>query len=239
MKNKAVIFAGGVGQRMEHEKPKQFIKLRGKPIIIHTLNHFVSHTEIDEIFLIIKEGYEEYMKELIKQNGLTKIKVFKGGVTAMDSIYIGLKEAAKNASDKDIVLIHDGVRPLIDKDIISKNIETCRKHGSAVTTGKVYETPLIVDEKKGIKTILERDTCFVGKAPQTFYLKEVLAAHEKIREVNPNYAEIVDNCSLMHSEGKKIKTVDGSGRNIKVTTKEDLYQMLGMLNAEDYQEILE
>ncbi|HKM19929.1 MAG TPA: IspD/TarI family cytidylyltransferase [Candidatus Dojkabacteria bacterium] len=237
MKNKAVIFAGGVGERMKHEKPKQFIKYRGKQIIIHTLNNFVCHPEIDEIFLVIKSGYEEYMKDLIKENKLTKIKVFTGGKTGMDSIYIGLREASKNAHDDDVVLIHDGVRPLIDQELISKNIKTCRKHGAAVTVSKLYETPVILDKNLRVKDVIDRNTCFVAKAPQTFFLKEVFEAHKKVRKVNPNYEGIIDNCTLMKSFGKKIKTVECHRRNIKITTRDDIYRLLGILSAEDYQEV--
>lgn len=237
-KNIGIIFAGGVGERMGNEVPKQFIKFRDIPIIVHTIKHFQDNENIDEIYVAIKEGYEEYMKELKATYNLTKVKkIFKGGTSAMDSIYVALKEAEKNADKDDLVLIHDGVRPVINQEIIDENIKTARKYGTSITANRVFETPIEVDDKGDVLRMPERSFCYTAQAPQTFKIGEIIKAHEKIRKDNPTYQGIVDNCGLMFSQGVKCKLIDGPRGNVKVTTPEDFFRMIGIMNAEDYKEI--
>ena len=141
--NIAVIFAGGVGKRMRTvEKPKQFIEINNKPIIIYTLEHFENNDEIDAIVIACLESWIPYLKELIEKFNIKKVKkIVPGGETGQLSIYNGLcaaKEISK--TDKDIVLIHDGVRPLINSSLLTKNIECVKENGSSITAGIVKET---------------------------------------------------------------------------------------------------
>ena len=143
--NIAVIFAGGVGSRMHSkERPKQFLEMYNKPIIIHTLEHFQNHSMIDAIIVVCIESWIPYLNDLLYKFRIEKVKkVVAGGKTGQLSIYNGLKAAKEVAcTEKAIVLIHDGVRPLITEKLITDNIEAVLKYGSAITTAKVKETIL-------------------------------------------------------------------------------------------------
>ena len=148
--NIAVIFAGGVGSRMHSkERPKQFLEMYNKPIIIHTLEYFQNHPMIDAIVVVCIESWIPYLKELLYKFRIGKVKaVVPGGETGQLSIFHGLKAAKEIAENKRaIVLIHDGVRPLITEKLITDNIESVKMYGSAITSAKVKETILVVDEK--------------------------------------------------------------------------------------------
>ena len=150
--NIAVIFAGGVGSRMHSkERPKQFLEMYNKPIIIHTLEHFEKHKDIDAIVVVCINGWIQYLKDLLYKFRIEKVKsVVPGGTTGQLSIYNGLKAAKEIAgNEKSIVLIHDGVRPLINEKVISDNIQSVLNYGSAITTAKVKETILVVNEDHG------------------------------------------------------------------------------------------
>ena len=152
--NIAIVFAGGTGQRLsrgEKSVPKQFLKINDKPIIVHTLELFQKHEQIDKIYIAIHPDYYEYMQDLVKFHYITKTAgIVKGGATGQDSIYNALVLARKENSGDSIVLIHDGVRPNITQDVISRNIECASKNGNAITCTSCFETILI--ENLGIIT---------------------------------------------------------------------------------------
>ena len=181
--NVAVIFAGGTGDRMNsREKPKQFLTLYNKPIIIHTIEHFEKHPLIDAIVVVCIEGWIEHFHGLVHEYKLNKVKrIVPGGETGQLSIYQGLKAAKElDPIGESIVLIHDGVRPLINEQVITDNIHSVLSTGSAITTGRVTETILVVDENNAsIQQVPSRDRSRIAKAPQSFWLKDILAAHEK------------------------------------------------------------
>ena len=154
--NIGVIFAGGTGTRMNSkEKPKQFLEIFNKPIIIHTLEHFQYHEDIDAIVIACLKEWIPYLEELIYKYRIDKVKkIVEGGKTGQISIYNGLNAAKEISSDeKNIVLIHDGVRPLINKELISKNIKCVEENGSAITTGIVKETIVVINEDESIEYV--------------------------------------------------------------------------------------
>lgn len=234
----AVIFAGGVGKRM-HSKdiPKQFLKMHGIPIIVHTINLFQDDSEIDTIVIACVHDYIDYMKKLVKKFNLTKVKkVVPGGKTGQESIYNGLKAAeAIGDRKKDIVLIHDGVRPLINKKTIHDNIESVKKHGSAITSVKAKETVLVVDNNEAIVNVPDRSHSRLARAPQSFYLDDILSAHEKA--ISENKKDFIDSCSMLTYYGKKLYLVDGPQENIKITTPDDFYTMRALLDAKENAQI--
>ena len=232
--NIAVIFAGGSGTRMNSKDiPKQFLTLYHKPIIIHTLLLFEEHSEIDAIVVSCLSGWEDYLDGLIKKYHISKVKrIVTGGDTGQVSIYKGLKAAEELATGNDVVLIHDGVRPMINSKIISENIKSVKENGSAITTGLVTETLLEIDEASGdIVHVPERKNSRVAKAPQSFWLKDILEAHEKAR--SEGRKDFIDSCTMMSHYGFNLHLVDGTNRNIKITTQEDYYLMRAMLEAEE------
>lgn len=237
--NIAVIFAGGVGNRMHSKvKPKQFLEMYNKPIIIHTLEHFENHPMIDSIAVVCIESWIPYLKDLLYKFRIEKVKmVVPGGETGQLSIYNGLKAAKQIAGEeKSIVLIHDGVRPLITEKLITDNIESVKKHGSAITTAPVKETILVVNEdKSSIDYVPSRNNSRVAKAPQSFWLDEILLAHEKcLAEGERN---CIDSCTMMQKYNHDLYLIDGPSQNIKITTPEDFYTMRAILEAKENAQI--
>ena len=234
----AVIFAGGVGKRM-HSKdlPKQFLKIHEKPIIVHTVELFNDHPEIDSIVIACVTEWIDYLNSLITKYNLGKVRmVVPGGNTAQQSIFKGL-EAAELISEKndDIVLIHDGVRPLITSKTISDNIRSEKEHGSAITSVKVKETVLLVDQDESIREVPSRSDSRLARAPQSFFLKDIIGAHRQALE--DNKIEFIDCCSMMQYYGNKLYLIEGPQENIKITTPDDFYSMRAILDARENAQI--
>ena len=238
--NIAIIFAGGIGQRLnngENSTPKQFLKINDKPIIIRTLELFQTHKDIDKIYISIHPDYYEYMQELVKYYYITKTAgMVNGGKTGQESIYNALKLAQKENPQDSIVLIHDGVRPNITEEVITKNIECTKKNGNAITCTSCFETILISENGINPEHVPYRKDTYAAQAPQTFHLGEVIEAHEITRKTNPNYTDIVDTCTLYKTLNKKTFMVKGNRGNIKITTIEDLYILRALIR---YKEDLE
>ncbi len=238
--NIAIIFAGGIGQRLnngENSTPKQFLKINDKPIIIRTLELFQTHKDIDKIYISIHPDYYEYMQELVKYYYITKtVGIVNGGETGQESIYNALKLAQKENPQDSIVLIHDGVRPNITEEVITKNIECTKKNGNAITCTSCFETILISENGINPEHVPYRKDTYAAQAPQTFHLGEVIEAHEITRKTNPNYTDIVDTCTLYKTLDKKTFMVKGNRGNIKITTIEDLYILRALIR---YKEDLE
>lgn len=238
--NIAIIFAGGIGQRLnngENSTPKQFLKINDKPIIIRTLELFQTHKDIDKIYISIHPEYYEYMQDLVKYYYITKtVGIVNGGKTGQESIYNALKLAQKENPQDSIVLIHDGVRPNITEEVITKNIECTKKNGNAITCTSCFETILISENGINPEHVPYRKDTYAAQAPQTFHLGEVIEAHEITRKTNPNYTDIVDTCTLYKTLDKKTFMVKGNRGNIKITTIEDLYILRALIR---YKEDLE
>lgn len=236
--NIGIIFAGGVGSRMHSkERPKQFLTLNGKPIIVHTIKHFQKCDDIDAIVVVCIKDWIEYFNDLVYKYRLTKIrKVIDGGKTGQLSIYNGLL-AAEEISNKpdDIVLIHDGVRPLINKELISKNIECVKKHGSCITCSIVKETIIEINDDSSIKNIPDRAHSRVAKAPQSFYLGDILKVHRAA--LKNNKVDYIDSCTMMREAGYNLHMIDGPYENIKITTPDDFYTMRAILEAKENEQI--
>ena len=198
--NIGVIFAGGVGKRMNSRvKPKQFINVYGKPIIIHTLELFDNHEEIDAIAVACLEDWIPYLEELLEKFNIRKVKkIVPGGASGQESIYNGLKAAEEIAGgEKSIVLIHDGVRPLIHAKTISDNIASVKEHGSAITSVTVKETVLVVSKDNSIDSVPKREDTRVARAPQRYYLEEIIGAHRK--GIAEKRFDGIGSCSMMQN----------------------------------------
>ena len=238
--NIAIIFAGGTGQRLKSGQdatPKQFLKIHNKPIIIHTLELFQEHPQIDKIYIAIHPDYYDYMNELVKHYYITKTAgIVEGGATGQDSIYNALKLAQSQNPDDSIVLIHDGVRPNITPEVITQNIECATENGNAITSTSCFETILISENGVNPKHVPYRKNTYSAQAPQSFRLGEIVQAHETTRKTNPNYTDIVDSCTLYKTLGKETYMIKGNRGNIKITTIEDLYILRALIR---YKEDLE
>lgn len=232
--NIGVIFAGGVGSRMHSkEKPKQFLEIYNKPIIVHTIEHFEKNELIDSVVVVCVQGWIDYLNKLIYKYRLNKVrKVVSGGESGQLSIYNGLCAAKEVAgSDNAIVLIHDGVRPLISPELLTRNIEAVKKHGNSITSGIVKETIVEIEDDGRIKTVPDRAHSRVAKAPQCFFLNDILSAHK--RALAEGRTDYIDSCSLMKAYGYELYVTDGPYENIKITTPDDYYTMRAILQAKE------
>ena len=237
MSNVAVIFAGGTGQRMNtRTRPKQFLELHGKPIIVYTLEAFNGHRKIDGIVVVMLEEYIGYMNSLVKKYALDKVvRVVPGGRSGQESIYNGLCAARELYGDEDIVLIHDGVRPLIDEETITANIRSVTERGTAVTVTAAIETITMKDETGAVGTIIDRSQCELARAPQSFRLGDILGVHNRARKEGG--LSFIDSASMMKYYGYKLYTVEGKPENIKITTPSDFYIFRAMVDARESSQI--
>lgn len=236
--NIGVIFAGGVGSRMHSkEMPKQFLKVHDKPIIIHTLEHFERNEEIDAVVIACVSDWIPHLENLLYKYRIEKVKkIVSGGESGQLSIYNGLCAAKEVAADsKAIVLIHDGVRPLINPQLLSENIKCVKEHGSAITAGIVKETIVVVDGSGCVEQVPSREKSRVAKAPQSFWLDDILNVHN--RAMKDGVTNSIDSCTLMKKYGFTLFMVDGPYENIKITTPDDFYTMRAILDAKENAQI--
>lgn len=234
MKNIALIIAGGAGNRMGQDIPKQFMHVDGAPIIIHTMNCFQRHPDIDAIAVVCLDGWETVLQSYANQFNITKLKwIFPGGSSGMESIHngiYGLKDEGCN--EEDLVLIHDAVRPLLSQDIISSNIAICKSYGYAITGIKCREAILESMDGFTTKTSIPRDTLIRTQTPQTFRLGNIIKAHEQAKQ--KGITDSVASCTLVAelNENIEMHIVPGSEKNIKVTTVEDLEILKALMHTE-------
>lgn len=240
MKNIAVIFAGGAGTRMNTKsRPKQFLDLNGKPIIIYTIEQFDNHPDIDGIVVVCLESWIPFLQKMLKKFEITKVvSIIPGGISGQDSIYNGLCAAEtyihEDNDENAIVLIHDGVRPLITEDTITDNIVKVKECGSCITTVPAIET-VIIDNHDDTLSIPKRSDCMMARAPQSFYLKDIIGAHRRSQEEGKN--DFIDSCSLMSHYGYKLGLVEGPMENIKITTPTDYFVLRAMVEVHENQQI--
>ena len=230
--NIALIIAGGSGNRMGQDTPKQFMHIDGAPIVIHTLMCFQKHPDIQEIAVVCLKGWETVLQSYANQFNVTKLKhIFPGGDTGMESIHNGIYGLLEAGYDKnDLVLIHDAVRPLLSQDIISSNIAICKAYGYAITGIKCREAILESEDGFTTSTSIPRDRLIRTQTPQTFRLGNIISAHEEAKEKGIH--DSVASCTLCAELGnREMHIVPGSEKNIKVTTIEDLEILKALMHT--------
>lgn len=232
--NIALIIAGGSGNRMGQDIPKQFMHVDGAPIIIWTMKAFQQHPDVDMIGVVCLKGWETVLQSYANQFLIDKLKwIFPGGNTGMESIHngiYGLKEAG--CDDDDLVLIHDAVRPLLSQEIISSNIATCKAYGYAITGIKCREAILESTDGFTTNTSIPRDKLIRTQTPQTFRLGNIIGVHEEARV--KGITDSVASCTLVAELGteRTMHIVPGSEKNIKITTVEDLEILKALMHTE-------
>lgn len=234
--NVAVIFAGGSGRRMNRDgKPKQFLELKGKPIIIYTLELFENHPDIDGIIVVCLESWIAELQRLLHKFNIKKVdRIVPGGETGQDSIYNGLTAAEDVYGSTANVLIHDGVRPLIKEETITDNIRQVRETGSCITCVPTTET-FVVGRPDGLFEIPERKDSLIARAPQSFRLTDILNAHRKA--LSEGRHDFIDSCSMMNHYGYRLSTVIGPVENIKITTPMDYFVFKTMVDVKEVQQV--
>lgn len=229
--NIALIIAGGVGQRMGQDIPKQFINVDNIPVIVYTMAAFQKHPEIDAIEIVCVDGWHEVLYAYAKQFGISKLEnVVSGGNNGQDSIRNGLYDIAnRHNDDNDLVLIHDAIRPLLSEEIISDNIRVCKEHGNAITVIPCNAAMLKTYDGIQSETQVPRDNLKETQTPQTFFLKDIVAAHKEALE--KGIVASVASCTMYIELGRKLYMCKGSEKNIKLTTVEDVEIFKALLNA--------
>lgn len=214
----AIILAGGKGKRMGSAISKQFIDIKGKPIIYYTLKKFSENKKIDNIIVVLPEDEVKYFKEnILKKYELRINKIVIGGKERQDSVYNALK-SLKN-SGTDIVLIHDGARPFISERIINEGIKFAEIYGAAAPGVMPKDTIKVKNEKNFSVDTPNRANLVSIQTPQVFKFDEILECHEKIRY---NGEMVTDDTMVVEKYGYSVYLYDGEYTNIKVTTPEDL-----------------
>lgn len=214
--NTALIVAAGSGSRMKSDKNKQLVELKGVPVIVRTLLAFENNAYIDNIITVARSEDIDVFKSLIEEYGIKKVSdVVPGGDCRRESVACGLELVG----DDDIVLIHDGARPLISGETISKIIEALGDNRAAACGVRVKDTIKVVDPDNIIVSTPDRDKLIAIQTPQAFRAADIKRLHAKARRDN---IDVTDDCALAEADGIKVKVITGDYRNIKITTPEDI-----------------
>ena len=235
--NFAVILAAGVGQRMRNSGlPKQFLKLMGKPVVIYTLEKFEECDEIDQVIIVCHGSYVEHMQGLLQLYQIRKVaKVVIGGNDRQSSLRRGLDTIMEiGGKEKDIVVIHDGVRPLVDLATIHENIRVAGQYGCAVTVHPVRETVVITEsDTADMKGFKKRADTYSMTSPQTFQLGKIVEAYGQVNQLDRQDMPLLDAAMVYAQAGEKVHLVKEQGTNIKITTPEDAYFLKAILELQE------
>ena len=212
----AIVLAGGRGKRMNYHKSKQFIEIKGKPVLVYTLEKFIYNKSIDEVILVLPEDEVDYCKKEVLQKYSLKVdRIVIGGKERQDSVFNALEAMEKT----DIVLIHDGARPFINEKIIEEGIKYANIYGAAAPGVTPKDTIKIKNEDNISVDTPDRNTLVAVQTPQCFKYDEIYQCHRKIKEEN---AIVTDDTSVVERYGHKVYLYEGDYTNIKITTPEDL-----------------
>ena len=227
----ALIFAGGTGTRMRNsDRPKQFLSVSGVPIIIKTLSFFSEHPMVDNIIVVCLSSWIEQLKiDIDKFNIKGVIGIIPGGSTGFESIRKGLDRAQEMSSDDDIVLICDGVRPILSEALITTCIKDAKEYGTAVPVTKSIDSVLYSDDGINCSKNIRREKIFITQAPQGYRMKVIMDAHLKANEMG---IQSISSADLLLDLGENVHLIPGIRENIKVTTREDL----NVIRATEYYE---
>lgn len=235
--NYVIIIAGGVGSRLGASVPKQFVEVLGKPIIAYTMEHFQNHPEVDAIELVCVEGYQDHLKSITDNYGITKLlKIVKGGSEYERSIMNGVAGLEGIAKPDDLVMIHWAASPFLTEELITDNIRVCKEKGNAITASYSY---LLYGSNDGdcAKKAINRESFMTLSAPQSFLYKNIVDLYKQVEE--RKLFEIIEEhhtTVFMAELGIPLYFSKGCHTNIKITTKEDIILFLGYQLAKKYKE---
>ncbi len=230
--NIVLLTAAGSGTRTNQDIPKQFLHVNNKPIIIYTMEAFQKHPSIDSIITVGLQGWLEILWAYAKQFNISKLKwIVPGGITGQESIRNGLEELKLNCSGDDIVLVHDGNRPLVSQDVITNSLVKFKKYGCAVAAVPCIEAVFKSDDGVSSDLTIPREQLYRTQTPHVYKLSKLLWAHEQAKL--KNITNTAATCSLMNALGESIYFSAGSEKNIKITTIEDIEIFKALLSAKN------
>lgn len=219
--NTAIILAGGVGSRMGVDRPKQYLIVKDKPIIVYCLEIFEKHKNIDNIVIVVSDEWKDYVKENVEKFGISKVCGYApAGETRQHSIFNGLKSTEENAPDTNVVIIHDAARPLVSDQIIDDCIQGATDYDGAMPVITVKDTVYQSADGSKIDCLLKRSELFAGQAPESFKFKKYYQIHNEVTD--DEIGATAGSSEIAYRHGMEIRMVKGSERNLKITTIEDL-----------------
>lgn len=227
----AILTAGGTGERMKQDIPKQFLHIENKPLLIYTLEAFERHPSVDVIIVVCLDGWHDILSAYAKQFNISKLQhIVSGGATGQESIKHGLDEAAKHYSEDSTIIIHDGNRGLVSQEIISDALSKYREFGNAVTAIPCVEAVFRSEDGEVSNVEIPRAQLYRTQTPHVWPLDKMLWAHKQAEE--KGITNTAATCSLMRELGETIHFSKGSEKNMKVTTVEDIDIFKAFLNTE-------
>ena len=228
--NTAIILAGGVGSRMGVDRPKQYLMVGNKPIIVYCLEIFEKHKEIDKVVIVVSDEWKDDVEENVKKFNISKVCIYApAGDTRQHSIYNGLKSTEQNAPDTTVCIIHDAARPLVSDKIISDCLLGAIEDDGAMPVITVKDTVYQSKDGRSIDKLLKRSEIFAGQAPESFKFREYLDIHNSVTD--EEIASTAGSSEIAYRHGMKVRLVEGSERNFKITTIEDLETFETIINS--------
>ncbi len=230
--NIAIILAGGVGSRMKTiDRPKQYIEVKGRPIINYCLRTFQRHKEVDEIYIVADVSWQDYITDWIKKDKITKFCGFApAGKSRQHSIYNGLIACEQSAGEEAVVIIHDAARPFVTEEIIDECIAGAKEMDGAMPVITVKDTVYCSKDGKSIASLLERSQLFAGQAPESFRYGKYRRIHDAATD--EELANTRGSSEIAYKNGMEIRLFPGAEKNFKITTMEDLTNFEAELNKE-------
>lgn len=229
-----LIIAGGVGKRMGQDIPKQFITVEGKPIIIYTLESFEHHPLVDQVLVVCKSGWEDTLWGYIKEFNLKKVRwVIEGGSKGQESINNGVQFLKQHSIDDDTIIIHDGIRPLVDEIVLSDVIVKSKEFGNAVTSLPYNEQIFVKETENTTKQYIDRNTLRRVSTPQAYQFGKLVWAYDKAVSENIGMTDSSYTNTMMVELGETLYFAAGSDKNIKLTTTDDLELFKAYLKMKD------
>lgn len=231
--NIAVIIAGGSGHRMRQDIPKQFINVYDKPVLIYTMEGFQKHPQIDSIEVVCIDGWKEIVWAYAKQFNINKLKwIVSGGDTGQESIRNGVYNLEGKCKPDDNIIIHDGIRPLVEPSVLTDVISKCQMYGNAVTSMPYNEQIFVVDDEISTIKYIPRETLRRVSTPQAYKFEKLMwAYHEAFEKKIGIHGSSYTN-TMMVELGERLYFAAGSDKNIKLTTKDDLEMFKAYLKAD-------
>lgn len=231
MTNIGLIIAGGMSTRMHQAIPKQFMTVFDKPVIAYTMEKFEKHPSIDIIAVVCLNGWENILESYAKQYGITKLKhIIPAGNVGQESIKNGIIELEKHYKPDDLILIHDGNRPMLPRDVISDCIAVAKEKGNAIACIPCQEAMLDTEDGISSNKSYPREKLKRTQTPHGFFLKDLIAMHKRAQELN--ITNSIASCTLRIELGGEIYFSTGSEKNLKITTQEDIDIFKALLKQE-------
>jgi len=232
--NIAIILASGNGQRMGQDIPKQFISVKDKPIIIYTLESFQLHPQIDAIEVVCLEGWHQILRSYAKQFGISKLQwVISGGESVQESIRNGVFNLADQCDKDDTIIVHDGIRPLIEEGVLSDVIVKCEMFGNAVTSLPYNEQIFVAEDERTTKQYIPRETLRRVQTPQAYKFNKLLQCYKEAFEKGIGIQGSSYTNTMMVDLGETLYFAAGSDKNLKLTTAEDLAIFKALINLKN------